>query len=556
MSNVYYDTSATIITLILLGKVFEARAKGRTSEAIKKLIGLQAKTARVMRNNLEYEIPIDEVLVGDTLVIRPGERIPTDGVIIHGSSIIDESMVTGESIPVEKKINDPVIGATINNAGSFTIRATKIGKETMLGQIVKMVNDTQATKAPIQRLADQIASVFVPGVIGIAMVTFLGWYFIGNVPFTTALVNFVAVLIIACPCALGLATPTAIMVGTGKGAEVGILIKDGASLEIAHRIDTIVLDKTGTITKGQPEVLDILLSDPTLPIQEMELLQLAAAVENKSEHPLAEAIVRKAKQNGIKIIEPDSVKTIPGQGVSGKVNGKSVIVGNEKLMASVGKYGNTPLPEVYLPKVIIQKIKEESTPVFIAIDGKLTGIIAIADPIKENSREAIGLLQKMGLKVFMITGDNPRTANGIARLAGIDFANVIANVLPEEKANKVKELQDRGKLVMMVGDGINDAPALAQADLGFAIGTGTDIAMEAGQITLLKGDLKGIVTALRLSHQTIRTIRQNLFWAFIYNVIGIPLAASGMLNPMIAAAAMAFSSVSVVSNSLRLKRFK
>jgi Cu+-exporting ATPase len=546
MHEVYFDTTATIITLILLGRLLEARAKGRTSEAIKKLIGLQAKTARVLRNGNELDIPVEQVQIGDRVVVRPGEKISVDGEILDGHSSVDESMLTGESLPVEKKRGDKVIGATINKTGSFTFRATKVGDGTVLAQIVRMVEEAQGSKAPIQRLADQIASVFVPIVIAVAVLTFVGWYFLASdSELSHALINFVAVLIIACPCALGLATPAAIMVGTGVGAEHGVLIKGGESLERAHRIDTVVLDKTGTITKGQPEVTEVVALNGFTP---KEILRIAAAVENKSEHPLGEAIVHYARSQEINFPEPESFNSVTGQGVIAIVDERLVAIGNRQLMAEhdIDARNNENALE--------QLTRAGKTPVLLAIDGKLSAIFGIADTVKPGSAAAIAALRNLGLEVVMITGDNRRTAEAIAKQAGID--RVLAEVLPQDKASEVKKLQARNKIVAMVGDGINDAPALAQADVGIAMSNGTDIAMEASDITLLHGDLSGVVTAIKLSKQTIRLIKQNLFWAFIYNAIGIPLAAFGMLNPMLAAGAMAFSSVSVISNSLRLKRFK
>jgi len=546
MPEVYFDTTATIITLILLGRLLEARAKSRTSDAIKKLMGLQAKTARIVRNGDEFDIPIEDVQVGDHVVVRPGEKIPVDGEIIDGHSSVDESMLTGESMPVEKKRGDKVIGGTINKTGSFTFRATKVGEGTMLAQIVRMVQEAQGSKAPIQRLADQIASVFVPVVIGIAVLTFVAWFFFApNSTLAHALINFVAVLIIACPCALGLATPTAIMVGSGVGAQHGVLIKGGESLERAHKVNTVALDKTGTITKGAPEVTDIVALNG---FDEKTILRIAASVENKSEHPLGAAIVARARAQGIILSEPANFNSITGAGALAVVDDHLVIIGNQRLMRE--KKVNVQDGET-----VLQKFAESGkTPVLVAVDGKLAGIFGVADAVKENSARAIVELHEQGLEVVMITGDNRTTANAIAQQVGVD--RVLAEVLPQDKANRVSELQAQGKIVAMVGDGINDAPALAQADIGIAMSTGVDIAMEAADITLLNGDLTGVVTAIKLSKQTIRTVRQNLFWAFIYNVIGIPLAALGLLNPMVAAGAMAFSSVSVISNSLRLKRFR
>lgn len=539
----YFEASAVIITLILLGKTFEAVAKGKTSEAIKKLIGLQPKTARIIKDGVEMDISIEKVEIGDIVVVRPGERIPVDGIVVEGNSAVDESMITGESIPVDKTLDDEVIGATINKFGTFKFRATKIGKDTVLSQIIKLVEDAQGSKAPVQRLADKIAGIFVPVVVVIALITFLGFYFIGG-NFNIGLINAVAVLVIACPCALGLATPTAIMVGTGKGAENGILIKSGEHLERAHKIDTIVFDKTGTITKGEPEVTDIISFND---MDRDEILRIAASVERTSEHPLGQSIVKKGEEELLKLLEPEKFIAIPGKGLKATFEGKEVFIGNRKLMSD----NNISIAK---GEEILLKLEEEGkTAMLLSLDNKLSGILAVADKIKETSRDAIEELKNMGLEIYMITGDNERTAKAIAKEVGI--TNVLAEVLPENKAEVVEEIKSRGKNVGMVGDGINDAPALAAADVGFAIGTGTDVAMEAADITLMRGDLSSIVIAIRLSHRTMRTIKQNLFWAFFYNSIGIPFAALGFLDPMIAGAAMAFSSVSVVTNSLRLKKF-
>lgn len=540
----YFEASAVIITLILLGKTFEAVAKGKTSEAIKKLMGLQPKTARIIKDGVEMALPIEKVEIGDVIVVRPGERIPVDGIIVEGNSAVDESMITGESMPIDKTVDDEVIGATINKFGTFKFRATKIGKDTVLSQIIKLVEDAQGSKAPVQRLADKISGIFVPVVVVVALITFLGFYFIGG-NFNTGLINAVAVLVIACPCALGLATPTAIMVGTGKGAENGILIKSGEHLERAHKMDTIVFDKTGTITKGEPEVTDIISFND---IDKDEILRIAASVEKTSEHPLGQSIVKKGEEELLRLSEPEKFMAIPGKGLKATFEGKEVLVGNRKLMAD----NNISITNG--EEVLLRLEEEGKTAMLLSLDNKLSGIIAVADQIKETSKKAIEELKSMGLDVYMITGDNERTAKAIAKEVGI--TNILAEVLPENKAEVVEEIKSRGKHVGMVGDGINDAPALAAADVGFAIGTGTDVAMEAADITLMRGDLSGVVTAIRLSHRTMKTIKQNLFWAFFYNSIGIPFAALGFLDPMIAGAAMAFSSVSVVTNSLRLKRFK
>ncbi|MBU5313682.1 heavy metal translocating P-type ATPase [Tissierella carlieri] len=540
----YFEASAVIITLILLGKTFEAVAKGKTSEAIKKLMGLQPKTARIIKDGVEMDIPIEKVEIGDIIVVRPGERVPVDGIIVEGNSAVDESMITGESIPIDKAIDDEVIGATINKFGTFKFKATKIGKDTVLSQIIKLVEDAQGSKAPVQRLADKISGIFVPIVVVIALATFLGFYLIGG-NFNIGLINAVAVLVIACPCALGLATPTAIMVGTGKGAENGILIKSGEHLERAHKMDTIVFDKTGTITKGEPEVTDIISFND---IDRDEILRIAASVEKTSEHPLGQSIVKKGEEELLRLSEPEKFMAVPGKGLRATFEGKEVLVGNRRLMVD-NNISITNGEETLL------KLEEEGkTAMLLSLDNKLSGIIAVADQIKETSKKAIEELKSMGLDVYMITGDNERTAQAIAKEVGI--TNVLAEVLPENKAEVVEEIKSKGKHVGMVGDGINDAPALAAADVGFAIGTGTDVAMEAADITLMRGDLSGVVTAIRLSHKTMKTIRQNLFWAFFYNSLGIPFAALGFLDPMIAGAAMAFSSVSVVTNSLRLKKFK
>ncbi|MBI5968623.1 MAG: copper-translocating P-type ATPase [Deltaproteobacteria bacterium] len=551
--GVYYDTAAVIITLILLGKLLEAMAKGQTSEAIKRLMGLRPKTARVIRGDEEMDIPVEEVRKDDLIVVRPGEKIPVDGIVREGYSAVDESMFTGESIPVEKKAGDEVIGGTINKTGSFKFEATKVGKETALAQIIKLVEEAQGSKAPIQRLADRVASIFVPAVILISVVTFAVWLIFGPQPaFTFALLNFVAVLIIACPCALGLATPTAIMVGTGRGAENGILIKSGESLETVHRVRTIIFDKTGTLTQGKPVVTDVVARDGP---NEEEVLLWAASLEKESEHPLGEAIVSAAKEKSLPLQTVEAFEAIPGHGVKGTIDGQILLLGNLKLMEE----NNVELDG--LRDEAENLASEGKTSMILARSGRAMGIVAVADTLKPHSREAVEALHRMGLEVIMITGDNERTAKAVASQIGID--GVLAEVLPWEKSQQVKKLQAEGKVVAMVGDGINDAPALAQADVGIAIGTGTDIAMESSDITLITGDLRAVIGAMQLSRRTIRTIKQNLFWAFIYNIMGIPIAAGILypfwgilLNPMIAAAAMALSSVSVVTNSLRLKRFR
>ncbi|MBD6615455.1 copper-translocating P-type ATPase [Komarekiella sp. 'clone 1'] len=553
MPDVYYEAAAVITTLILLGRLFENRAKGQTSEAIRKLIGLQARDARVIRNGQEIDVPIQEVQIGDVILVRPGEKIPVDGEVVEGASNVDEAMVTGESLPVKKQPGDEVIGATINKTGSFKFRATRVGKDTFLSQIVKMVQQAQGSKAPIQRLADQVTGWFVPAVIAIAIASFVIWFNVmGN--FTLALITTVGVLIIACPCALGLATPTSVMVGTGKGAENGILIKGAESLELAHRIQTIVLDKTGTLTQGKPTVTDFVTVNGTANSNELKLLQLATSVERNSEHPLAEAVVRYAQSQQVELTEAKQFEAIAGSGVQGIVSNHLVQIGTQRWMEELGINTRT-LQE---RKASLEAAGK--TAILIAVDGQIQGLMGIADALKPSSVAVVRTLQKLGLEVVMLTGDNRKTAEAIASEVGI--RRVFAEVRPDQKASQVQALQAEGKIVAMVGDGINDAPALAQANVGIAIGTGTDVAIAASDITLISGDLQGIITAIQLSRATIRNIRQNLFFAFIYNVAGIPIAAGvlfpifgWLLNPIIAGGAMAFSSVSVVTNALRLRNF-
>lgn len=550
--DLYFESAAVIITLITLGKYLESVSKGKTSEAIKKLMGLAPKTAVVIRGGKETEIPIEEVEAGDIIIVKPGEKMPVDGEVVEGTTSVDESMLTGESIPVEKNIGDKIIGASINKNGTIRYKATKVGKDTALAQIIKLVEDAQGSKAPIAKLADVISGYFVPIVISLAVLSGLAWYFLGGESGVFSLTIFISVLVIACPCALGLATPTAIMVGTGKGAEYGVLIKSGVALETAHRIQTIVFDKTGTITEGKPKVTDIVVTNA---ISENNLLQLAASAEKGSEHPLGEAIVKCAEDKGLKFQKLDLFKAIPGHGIEVKIDGKNILLGNKKLMLE----RNVSLEK--LEETSDKLAGEGKTPMYIAIDKKMAGIIAVADTVKENSKSAIEKLHKMGIEVAMITGDNRRTAEAIAKQVGID--RILAEVLPQDKAKEVKKLQADGKKVAMVGDGINDAPALAQSDIGIAIGSGTDVAMESADIVLMRSDLLDVPNAIQLSQKTIKNIKENLFWAFGYNALGIPVAmgvlhifGGPLLNPMIAGAAMSLSSVSVLTNALRLKRFK
>src|SRR4051812_2158829 len=542
--GLYFETSAVLITLIILGKLFEAKAKGRSSEAIKKLMGLQAKTATVIRNGEETTIPLEDVVTGDTLLVKPGEKVPVDGEVLEGTSALDESMITGESVPIDKTVGDSVIGATINKNGFLKIKATKVGKETALSQIIRIVEEAQGSKAPIQRMADSISGIFVPIVVGIAVITFFIWYLWadpGN--FASALEKLIAVLVIACPCALGLATPTSIMAGSGRAAEYGILFKGGEHLEMTHKVNTVILDKTGTITNGAPVLTDVLTDH-----DETEFLSLVGSAEKQSEHPLAQAIVEGIKEKSIELKEVTDFENIPGYGIKANVDGKEILVGTRRLMK---KY-NVEIDPVLDKMEGLEK--KGKTAMLAALDGNYAGLVAVADTIKETSTQAIKRMKEMGLEVIMITGDNKQTASAIAKQAGVD--TVIAEVLPEGKAEEVKKLQAQGKKVAMVGDGINDAPALATADIGMAIGTGTDVAMEAADITLIRGDLNSIPDSILMSHKTMRNIKQNLFWALAYNTIGIPIAALGFLAPWLAGAAMAFSSVSVVLNALRLQKVK
>lgn len=544
--ELYFEAAAVIITLIVLGKLFEARATGKTSEAIQKLLGLQAKTAKVLRDGIEVEVPIEQVVSGDTVIVKPGEKIPVDGKIIEGRSAIDESMITGESLPIDKVAGDAVIGATINRNGSLQIKATNVGKDTALAQIVKVVEEAQGSKADIQRLADRISGVFVPIVVAIAVVTFLVWFFfVTPGDFRSALIPTISILVIACPCALGLATPTSIMAGSGRAAEMGLLFKGGEHLENTRSIDTVVLDKTGTVTKGQPALTDITV---TAGFTEDEVLQLVATAENQSEHPLAQAIVKGAKEKGLSLLEVADFEALPGYGIQANVLGKEVLVGTRRLM-------NKRDIELLDTEVAMEKLEREGkTAMLIAVDNKLAGVVAVADTVKETSKEAIARMRELGLDVIMLTGDNQHTAEAIAGQVGL--THVIAEVLPSQKSDEIKKLQDQGKKVAMVGDGINDAPALAVADIGMAVGTGTDIAIEAADITLMRGDLNSVADAIIMSRKTMRNIKQNLFFAFFYNTVGIPIAALGLLAPWVAGAAMAFSSVSVVLNALRLQRVK
>jgi len=543
-SHVYFETTAVIITLILMGRWLESRAKSKTGTAIKKLIELKPQTVIVKKNDSEIELSIDELSIGDIVIIKPGGRIPADGIVRSGNSTVDESMITGESMPIEKNIGSKVIGGTINNTGSFEFEVTAIGDTSILGQIIKMVEEAQGSKAPIQKLADKIAAVFVPVIILIAIITFTGWLLFSTAGFSIALINFVAVLIIACPCALGLATPTAIIVGTGRGAQKGILIKNAESLELAHKIDTIIFDKTGTITTGKPKVSSVITNF----IDEKELLKFSGSLEQRSEHPIAQAFVSYAKNYGVSFENVEKFESLTGTGLKGIVNGNEILAGNQTLMEN-----NSIDTDIFQQK-IAELSQGGKTLVFVAINKQFKGLISIEDEIKNNSAEIVEKLKTMNLKTILLTGDNNRTAKDIAGKVGFD--DYQSEVLPGNKLAVISEYQSRGRIVAMVGDGINDAPALTKSDVGIAMGTGTDVAIESGDIVLMSGDLNGVVNAIKLSRQTLKTIKQNLFWAFIYNIIGVPLAAFGLLNPMIAALAMSFSSVSVITNSLRLKRKK
>ncbi|HNP35822.1 MAG TPA: heavy metal translocating P-type ATPase [Woeseiaceae bacterium] len=553
LAEVFWDVVTVVVALVVLGMALEIKAKGKTSEAIKKLIGLQAKTARVVRDGKELDIPVEEVVAGDHVIVRPGEKVPVDGIVVDGSSSIDESMITGESIPVEKREGDEVIGATLNKTGSFTFEATRVGKDTALANIIRMVQDAQGSKAPIQRVVDQVAAYFVPTVMILGILAFMVWYNVGPDPrIVYAIIVLVTTLIIACPCALGLATPTSLTVGIGKGAENGILIRSGDALQTAKRIDAIVLDKTGTITKGEPALTDVVVVGD---IAEDDLLAWTAALEKGSEHPLGEAIVRGAETRGLTLPDAADFAAIPGHGVSGQVAGHQLLLGNAKLLRDHGIDADALTPEWE------RLAADGKTPMYVAVDGQAAGLVAVADTIKEDSTAAIKALHDLGLEVVMITGDNARTAEAIARQVGVD--RVLADVLPQDKAHEIQKLQLEGKVVAMVGDGINDAPALAQADVGMAIGTGTDVAIEASDITLIKGSLTGVVTAMEISRATMRNVYQNLFGAFIYNVLGVPVAmgllypfTGLLLSPLIAAAAMAFSSVTVVTNANRLRYYQ